>query len=365
MATKRTTHTVDRSQRGYLGPAWRYELALWLPPRVAPRVAQSYDAHVRDLRTYLTLKGEGDLARAEQRVPAIAAADELNQNSDLTATIKFMVVGDLPCDEIAQRTGVPVAVLETWERCFFDVRDLREATSWLSVHVIRKERRCGDPVLAGRLQLAACMGPVAVRAVLAAEEGLPIDEADRLFQQKLRLQVKMDEAIAMPLTSDKELVKFFSRATWMQVELKRIELGTKKLEHKCAQARDRHELSKLRLELAHERLAVRTAEHEGRAGHHHRRDVARAVVDPLREPTSAAVPLAARVAMSPLSQLKWGTDVTATGTTDSDVANTTSILPFVDGLHRADRTVPRHVEGENPTSTPPDLLGPTDRLKSA
>ena len=362
MAANRRTLTVDRSQRGHFGPAWRYELALRLPPRVPPRVAQSYDEHVRDLRMYLTLKAEGDLARADQRFPAIAAADELNQNSDLTATIKLMVVGNLPVDEIAERTGVPAAVLEVWEGLFFDVRDLREATSWLSVHVIRKERRGGDPVLAGRLQCAACLGPVGVRAVLAAEEGLPIDEADRLFQQKLRLQVKMNEAVDMPLTSEKELVKFLNSSTWMQVELKKIELGTRKLEQKCAQARDRHELSKLRLELERERLAARTAEREGRVGHHRRRDVARAVVDPLRAPISAANPLAARAATSLLSQLKWGTiDSADIDTTDT----TTTILSFTGGSRRADRTVPSQGEGGNAASTSPDLLGPKDRLKSA
>jgi hypothetical protein len=167
--------------------------------------------------------------------------------------------------EVQQRLGVEIAVVEAWEQIFFDVRDLRSATSWFAAHVIEPERAAGNLELVSELKLALGGGPVAARAILDCKGTLPLDEADRLFQQKLKLSMKFDQAVEMPLTTNQDSLKFLRLYMQLELETKRLELASQKLHQRCDAQRDRHELAKMRIELAAQRAAQQAAGLRGQA----------------------------------------------------------------------------------------------------
>ena len=95
---------------------------------------------------------------------------------------------------------------------------MRVATSWLSEQVIEAERKAGNSALAARMKLALTAGVDGVNAILALDEGAPVDEAERLFQRKLALSLKFDDAASMTIDSDENRMKFIK----LNVELRDI-----------------------------------------------------------------------------------------------------------------------------------------------
>ena len=302
-----------RAHRGLMGGAWRYLYAQSLPSSLPPRLAKQCDPLVRDLRRYLTLKAEGPqgAAQAMARFPSIAVAFELDEDAGKVDKLKMMVLAGMALDEIHTRVGIEPAVATVWEQIFFDVRDLRHATSWLASNVIAKERDKGKAELAAHLKLAICAGPSAVRAICDVASGAPVDEAERLFERHLRLCAKVDEAVAMPVTSEKHAVQLLKNVAQLELEKKRLELEGQKLAQRCAAAHDRHELAKQRLELAARRAESRLAERQRRVDKQYptgsnctRASDVRMLDRQLAEQQARAV----RAAACPLAQLTWGAE---------------------------------------------------------
>jgi hypothetical protein len=303
-----------RSQRSVRGPAWRSQAAQELSPPLARSMIRIWDRlTIKLVRFYaLNATGPAGSARAAKKYPQIAAALMLDGDSDKTKISKLMILADLPPEEIAQKLGVEAAVVDVWEQLFFDVRDLRAATSWLSAYVLEAECKAGNSALAARMKLALGVGRDGVNAILALDEGAPVDEAERLFQRRLALDLKFDEAISMAMDSDQNRMKFAKLYVDLRLSEKRLVLAEKKLAARCAAARDRFELSKMRMEAAQEQAVVKDAARRPPAERRRRtraeREAKRAPLEEVQQAARLAEEqaTATRIAESPLTQLAWG-----------------------------------------------------------
>ena len=352
----------DRAHRGHLGPAWRHQLAQATPRRPGYGRPSYSDALVQQLQAYMALQASGDSGRERARsaFPAIAAAEDLNHDGTTTETMKIMTVAGMTPEQIAEHTAVPPAVVGVWRDIFFDLTDLRHSTSWLAAHVFEPERKQGRTALAARLKLAAAAGPAAARAIITANTNTLIDEADRIIHQKLRLQMKMEEATDFPLVSEKSLVTFLTVVARMQVDMKRLDLASERLVQQCTAAVNRHELAKLRLELKTQRESARQPKRrrEQQRQHPFVRNPGPAKPRHASDPAAGSNVSKYAAAASPLAQLRWGS-------TPEDTAHTeiVAVVPFIHGCGPDDVYHDRHpshdqavdtvdAEADGPSPTP-------------
>lgn len=306
---------LDLVQQSFVlyGPACRWRLAFELPPVIPRRFAKHYDQFVLDAHDYIGLCRKADKGRqqAVTKYPLIAKAEELQRNDALTAQLQISVLGELDFREIALRCAIEEPVLEMWERLYFAVRGQRTHTGWVQAEIICPAQREGKVELAARLKLVAAAGPVAARAILDCDSRVPLQEGERLFDRRLKLHLKFDAACDMPLVSGRDQMAFIRMHVEMKGQEQKLRLQERKLEQRCREALDKHELAKLRLEFARER-------EEKRARAQARRDEELALVrhgsrisKELQEEQRRAEWQAqrdaaiARAASSPLATLKW------------------------------------------------------------
>ena len=253
---KFTPEEFARVQRGVHGPAWRIKTATPCETRPATPTA----LHDETLRSYIKYRrilgvDARGIERASAAYPSIAAAERLNEDPQKTGPLKLMILADMSSDEMLERSGIDVVVLGTWELLYFDARGQQRATDWLAVKIINHERKMGDPRFASKLKLAIIAGPAAVRAMLDTAEGIQLDEADRLFQRRIILGEKLDVAVEMPINTEENRLRLMKLYIDLMTAEKRIALAERKLAQHCAEALQRYELAKLRLEQAAERAA--------------------------------------------------------------------------------------------------------------
>ena len=191
--------------------------------------------------------------------PNIAAAEAINADEAKTRLLKIAVLGEIDVPEIAQQLSLDAAVVETWEKLFFNVRGLRSAFGWIDPHVIRPELAAGRADLAARLRMVCAVGPLGAQVILRADTRLPIDESQRLFERQLKLHLKFDAAMELTLDTPKNQIFFLRRHMALMQEEKRLELAREKLEKKCVEAINRHKLSMIQAEIALERERSRAA----------------------------------------------------------------------------------------------------------
>ena len=312
-----TSQVVVRpsEHRSFLGPAWRYELAKSLVSEATAELANSCDPLILEARDYLIAVDKKGSAAAQLAYPSVSAAQELQADTDKTSKLMMMVLADMPRQEISQRVGLETAVLECWEGIHFDCRDLREATSWLGIHVIEEARRSGNLEMSSRLMLAIVAGPVAVRAMLDSDAGLPLGEADRLFERRVKLHLKVDMATEMVVSSPREAGEFLKRYMEMHVECERLKLAGEKLAQQCVRSHENHELEKLRIKLRRERVASQTAKRRQLLEKRQQRQAAAEATRKVAHELEANWQRAERqdqqlrLANSPLATLKWTSEV--------------------------------------------------------
>jgi hypothetical protein len=330
-----TTFKNNRAQplrclRSSLGAAWRRKYA---QAQVACRPLGKGldDSWLSDFCRYWKLRcaGESGTAKAEKAFPALFAAEQLNGDPGVVATLKLMVVGGLPRDEIAQRIDTDLDVVAAWEKIHFDIREVRDATDWLASHVIAAEQRDGNEELAAKLRIAIGGGAEAARAILDLDDDLPCDQADRLFVRRLKLHIKFDQAMAIPLVDDSSKMRLVKLHADIQISLRGLELESQKLVQKCIESRNRFELAKMQVEAAAERRVQRAAAREARAAGTSSSSPNRSAQEAVKalyaqesadrvQRQSRADQLAAeaRVAASPLSELTWAEQPTRGSATD-------------------------------------------------
>lgn len=303
----------ELEQRELHGPAWRWMRAgEWLHRRPGPmqrRLGQIF----LDVHHFRMLSAHSPVGRKQALAlyPAIGAAEELNADPTKTDLLKIAILGEIEFGEVCPQLGVDEVVARAWEQTFFDVRGTRTAVGWVHVHLIKPELAAGRADLVARLRMAAALGMVGARAILKADARLPIREAEKWFDRQLRLSLKLDAAMEMTTDTNKTRTFFIRHHARLVHEEKRLKFAREKLEKKCAEALNRHELAKIHAEIALERARGRAAV---RARQAEEVDLVRTGEDqsPVwpaahrREQEAAEqTAMAARIAASPLSRLQW------------------------------------------------------------
>jgi hypothetical protein len=265
------------------------------------------DPLIAGLQEYASLMFQQDAAAAAAAFPLIRQAFDLELDEERRDQLKIMVVAGLTIEEAHQRVGTPPAALQAWEAIFFDARSGRQQFAWLEQKVIRAEQLAGNGPMAARLRLAALCGPEGARAVLDCAGAAPIDEAERIFQQRLNLNLKLDVALQMPIDSGPaalRMMKFHSRNVLAE---KRWELGVRRLEERCRAARERHQRESLRLQERISRQTAAAANGSSRTRSHGLRGAAALERANLasNQRRAAQIACAARAAESPLVRLRW------------------------------------------------------------
>lgn len=317
MATTRIdqpgTFDYARAECGQRGPAWLWDLAGELDDCPSQRILERYGSSLDDVRHYRQLCGLGPPGRqqAEGLFPLIAAAECLNHDIEKTKLLKIAVLGEIDQDEIVRRLGVEKHLLQAWEQAFFAARGNRSSIDWIRGHVIQPELNAGNAEFAARLKMAAAVGPVGARVILDADSRVPIDEGQRLFDRMIKLSLKFDAAAELSISSQEERIHFSRLHVALQHQSQQLRLARERLEQKCREASDRHELAKIRLEMAQQREARRVDKQARRReersvhrdGELHSEDLLAERKQAARQAQREA--MEARAAESPLAQLHW------------------------------------------------------------
>ncbi len=237
-----------RYHRSSMGPNWRVQLASSRPTRSFRRMNGLRDPTVRALQDYLGLTAKKGWAAARAEFPLIARAEDLEQDASRRGAARLMILAGAASEEMSERLGVSQPAIQIWESLYFDVRGLQHALAWLSTYVIRPEQAAGHAELAARLKVAATAGPEAARALLDGPPEVPGDETERLARRHLSLQTKLEEAVEMPVETNREKFQFVKYYGRLLMTRKRLELASARLAEKRAAAQRRHELAMQRLE---------------------------------------------------------------------------------------------------------------------
>lgn len=255
------------------GPGWRWKLAQTLVGNNSRWLRRLADQRVLEAQKYLRQREEGpvEAEKAAKKYRHLAAADLLNQNLETCDILKILVLGNCPATEIAERLQVDVEVVNAWEELHFDIRSARTAVDWVHLWVILPECQCGNGRLAAKMKLAFAAGPVAARAVLDAETQAPLDQGKKLFDQKLKLCLKFEEAVQLPLNTDKDKFSIIRLHMELLDREQRLRLAERKLEQRCQEAVAKQRVAEARLELAREREERRSREAAQRAAERDRK----------------------------------------------------------------------------------------------
>lgn len=252
------------------------------------------DKPVLDAHEYLELSlydGSADARlKALELYPEIAAAEALQHDPPRCEPLKIMVLAGCEPVEIADKTGLSQAVVEAWEALFFDVRPAREAIGWIMAHVVHPEERDGNTAFISKLKAAFAGGPEIARQILESETALPLAEGARLFDRQLRLELKLDQALGLPLDTSTDKLRFLQWYYRRETDRVRLELEKQKFEFRMEEVRRKQRAAEALLE-----RRVQERERERQHQEQLQRD--------LRRTERAAAELRAR--HSPLAQLTW------------------------------------------------------------
>jgi len=258
-------------------------------------------------------QGPEDKEIAAKTYPAISAAEAAWNSPSIRDQLKILIIGDCPQEEIAHLCKLSPEAVDAVERLFFDVRGSLNALGWIRSAVIEPEISAGNGAFASKLKLALCGGPVAARLVLTSDVQLPVKSADRLLQQKLQLQLKADQALAMPLDTSRDSIRYLKLYTDMELAEQRLRLAERKLQYRCEEALRRAEVAKYRLERfaqREERLAAQKAVKEEKrcaeAASFERDWIASSQAELAQERARQEL-----ATSSPLAQLRWRSSAAA------------------------------------------------------
>jgi len=235
---KYDNHTFDNMEHRIGGPGYRWKRAKQHAGLQRPSWSQHLDEPTRQATAYLRMHDRVGEEPAEREFPLIAAACALFQNEQDFQTVRLCVLGELPTAEIAARFGVYQEVIEIAKTLFFDIRDVRNASSWMSNHVFMPEVKGGSMDFAAKMKLAFYGGPVMVRGLLDAEENLPLEEAQRFVDQETLLHGKLQAALGFELDANTapEFVKLFSE---YNLERAKLDFEREKFQYTCELAREK------------------------------------------------------------------------------------------------------------------------------
>lgn len=248
-------------QRFLHGPAWRRQLGevllanpeqdgAWVDPEL-----KTWCAFIRQQRS----APEGR-ERAAKEFGYLAAAVALDEDSVVANQLKVVVLAGCTPEAICARFLIDAKVLAAWEKVFFDVRQVRTALDWIVCKVIAPVEEQGEVSLAAKLKLACAGGPLAAEAALEAESHVLAQEGPTLFELKLCLHLKFQQAVQLGLGTAKERRFYLKMHADLMYREKQLQLKERQLEWKCQEALQKHELAKGKRELCRPRAAERAAQ---------------------------------------------------------------------------------------------------------
>ena len=305
---------ISPAEYGLRGPRHRWETAEGLPPGRFDRLVQRSDELVQASHHFrqMVKHGATGVERAGATYPEVAAAVALEEDPEKLEKLKVTVLGQLPPVEVARRPDVDEAVLKTWKALFYDidVKNGRNAIGWIAAHVIEPELDAGRSELAAKLKLVASTGSVGARAVLDVGLRAPVTAGEHLFQRRLRLHLKCDQALTMTEGPQYDF-RFVRLHLNLKMQEHRLRVAEAKLAERCGAALRKHELAKIRLEADLERAKCRAAREARKAeevtliqeGERHARELIE--VRLRRFELAEQQEAAARAAASPLARLRW------------------------------------------------------------
>lgn len=279
--------TLAHDQRSRHGPAWRRQLAEAIVTGLSPEINAQDDEHVREMCAYLRLMRDSPIPMEQirERFAAIAVADKLQEDASIRKQLKVLVLGDCQPQEISRRLSIDSRVLAAWECMHFDVRPARDASDWILLNIIRPELDQGDEYLAAMLKSAWAGGAVVAWAILAAESRSSLKAGQRLFDLKIRLHLRLQQAVELPLDSNSAKLFFIKLHSELMLQEQKLHLAERRLEQKSREALARQQL-------AEERLALRRGREEARKTR-------------IRQKDARVVAAKGRSCQSSLAQLTW------------------------------------------------------------
>jgi hypothetical protein len=248
-------------QRFLHGPDWRCHVAeTWLakPQQSGPPTDLDVQAWCAFLR--LHRGGPQDRARALQEHAHLAAALELTEEIAIANRLKVLVLADCTPAQICKRLSMDAQVLDAWEKIFFDVRSVRTAMDWIVSKVIKPVEEQGDASLVVKLKLACIGGPLAALAALEAESRVLTRTGPTLFDLKVCLYSKCEQAFELSLDTAEQRRFFIKTHADLMHQEKQLQLAERKLAHQSQKALRRHELALAKLEQRRQRAAERAAQ---------------------------------------------------------------------------------------------------------
>jgi hypothetical protein len=226
-----------KMNRSLEGTNWRWKQAECLARACGPHTFGNSDELSSRTAKYLDLCRGGDdgPSPASERFPEVATAIRLWNDPPTSEQLRILVIANCERDEIAARLQIDEQVVATIEGLFFDVRWALGGSDWIVCHVIIPEMRAGAFDLAAKLKLAFFGGPVMARAILDARVRAPFEEAGRLFDREVLLQLKLQEALEAPL-GEGERLGFLRLYFQYDLSRRRLDLEKQKFAHQCEQA---------------------------------------------------------------------------------------------------------------------------------
>jgi hypothetical protein len=231
------TMAFELLQRFQHGPEWRWKLAQRGAAGSVPGILLAADDLIKQATDYLGLlaEGHGGGFLAMRSHPQVHAAVGLWNDPLLQTRLKILALGGCPMAEIATRLGLDETTVTTATALFFDVIGQLQARDWVLCTAITKEERDGNTDLAAHLRMAYFGGPLVAQTIVDASERLPVVEADRLYDQSLLLHMKAQQATAVPLRGEKNVVKFLQLFLEYKYKTAKLDLACEKFRHRCEQ----------------------------------------------------------------------------------------------------------------------------------
>lgn len=251
---------VAQYRRFHDEPDGRWLLAGSLAASSTPNAGALADQEVLDACAYRRhmAGGPDHRPRGQELYPHIAAAEALHADEVIEAELKVLVVGDCPRPEIAARLHLDEKVVATWELLFFDVRAMRTAWDWILTKVIQPEEARGNAHLAAQFKYAT-NGPMCATAVLDAGRRVCLRQGQTLLDLKIALMLKFEQAVQLPLDSERAKMFFIKRQAELLFREKQLRLAELRLEQRSLAAVQQQERAEHRQMVAAQRRQQRAA----------------------------------------------------------------------------------------------------------
>jgi len=220
------------------GPAFRWKRAQECAALPQPKRLTHLDEPTRQAAAYLRMCDRHGPERANSKYPLVAAACAVCQNDKMFEAFRVSLLGGLPSAELALRLDLSLEIIEVAEALFFDLGDQPQA-AWISHHVVIPEVSTGSAEVAAKLKVAYHGGPLMARALLDAQDNLPLNDAQTLVDQELLLYAKLQAALEFELDAH-SASEYIKHHLDYDLARRNIELEREKFQYECELARAQH-----------------------------------------------------------------------------------------------------------------------------